>query len=42
MRAALGLMELDANQQIHGDVDGSGDIAVADALIIMRVALGLV
>ena len=41
MRYALGLIELTETQLIHGDVNGDGVVNIADAIGIMRIAMGL-
>lgn len=41
MRYALGLIELIETQLIHGDVNEDGVVNIADAIGIMRIAMGL-
>ena len=41
MRYALGLIELTETQLIHGDVNEDGVVNIADAIGIMRIAMGL-
>ena len=42
MRCALGLIEFTPEQILCGDVDGDGVIKIADAVMVVRIALGLV
>jgi len=41
MRAALNLITLTDAQQAVADVNGDGDVNATDALMILRMALGM-
>lgn len=41
MRAAIGAINLDAAAALRADMDGNGSVSAADALAILRLALGL-